>query len=801
MALRELITKGITQDNAASDEFRRNPDSKRYKELIQELIRLDIPILEIGSSSIGKSYSIRQFMEEAGVKGEFLFVGTEKSEFIEGIPNLKGVTGDTAKFSYLKPYWFPDKQEIKDRLISGRDQINSLSASDSNIGGLWKASQTDFKIVEDLKIALLSFKRTDAVVKAAAKAAAKDGVKAKIGKYIYEDAMLYLSTLQGYGNFWLILDEIDKVEKQDKDKYAPLLHIVRERELKGWKLSGMRDYPEYDIKFVTTIGKRIERLDAALNDINADVTDTRIIAIANDLQTMEEESPALYRRFVKIIIRNSLYEETEALLPSGDPSVAVGYDWEKLYNVRKQQIHGCIVGKKIGEEDLSDSSGKGKRQGQNTKIDITILEKMAKIEEEKTGHPLDEMNLAWTLGFLPDILFPGQDTRADGAMFVQNKIIKDFNDEEDPYDTLLAKIIQDNFDVKYWIPLLECIYDKISNQQASVIKSTGMDAEVDAFLADFNLTKDKFNSPNPKDVEEMIDAYNSSRLKFAETKYAESLEIQKKQARGEAVSDKALAGLSGGIYNSSADAITFGNTLIQKSLDGNKPTELTRMLISSIPFVQTRFISSPYIPFDGASDLFGIHHSGMKYFIMKVSGKKFGNEAQAKEAASNVFSVIEPYRRFVVKYGIAAPDEYVDAITDSDYNKITNKVEAVEKIMANRPVIIDSQLALSLVQAQALRQKYYESISAIKMVEKEVYQNLTNVVWPMIKNSAEADGLTDKLKEEITDYCKKFPNTMNVLAGGLDDTDGLDDLKLFTDRESLAHMVSGSEIDAVHKLN
>ena len=800
MALRELITKGITLDNIRSKTY--NPDSKGYKELIKELIRLDVPILEIGSSSIGKSYSIRQFMEESGVKGEFLFVGTEKSEFIEGIPNLKGVTEGTAKFSYLKPYWFPDKQEIKDRLISGRDQINSLSATDSNIGGLWKASQTDFKILEDLKLALLSFKRTDTVVKAAAKEAAKEGVKAKIGKYIYEDAMLYLSTLQGYGNFWLILDEIDKVEKQDKDKYAPLLHIVRERELKGWKLSGMRDYPEYDIKFVTTIGKRIERLDAALNDVNADVTDTRIIAIANDLQTMEEESPALYRRFVKIIIRNSLYEESKASLPSGDPSVAVGYDWEKLYNVRKQELHGCIVGKQIGEEDATDSSGKPKRSGKSSAtLAVTILQQMAQIEEEKTGHPLDEMNLAWTLGFLPEILFPGQDTRVDGDAFVNNKFIEDFNDEKEPYQTLLAKIIQDNFDVKYWVPLLECIYDKISTQQASVVKSSGVDADVEAFLADFNLTKDKFNSPNPKDVEEMIDAYNSSKLKFVENKYAEALEIQKKQARGEVVTDKSLAGLEGGTAKSGIDAIVFGNVLIQKSMNGKKPTELTRMLISSIPFVQTRFISSPYIPFDGANDLLDVHNSGMVNFIVTVSGKKFDNEAQAKEAASSVFSVIEPYRRFVVKYGIAAPDEYVDAITDSDYNKITNKVEVVDKIIANRPVIIDSQLALSLVQAQALRQKYYESIAAIKMLEKEVYQNLTNVVWPMIKNSAEADGLTDKLKEEVMDYCKKFPNTMNILAAGLDDTDGLDDLKLFTDRESLAHMVSGSEIDAVRKLN
>ena len=81
MAKRDLIKKNKGEGY--------NPTSQEYKDLIQEFIRLDVPILEIGSSSIGKSYSIRQFMEESGVKGEFLFVGTEKSEFIEGIPNLK----------------------------------------------------------------------------------------------------------------------------------------------------------------------------------------------------------------------------------------------------------------------------------------------------------------------------------------------------------------------------------------------------------------------------------------------------------------------------------------------------------------------------------------------------------------------------------------------------------------------------------------------------------------------------------------------------------------------------------------
>lgn len=787
MAQRELISK-----EAKNKGY--NPTPVLYKELIKEMIRLDIPILEVGSSSIGKSYSIRQFAEEAGVKAEFLFVGTEKSEFIEGIPNLKGVVEGQAKFSYLKPYWFPDKNDIRDRLINGRNQILDLSGKDSSIGGLWNSAKSNYAYVDQLKQELLKFKRTETEMKGAKKA----GVK--VGKYIYEDALMYLSTLQGYGNFWLILDEIDKVEKQDKDKYAPLLHIVRERELKGWKLSGMRDFPEYDIKFVTSIDKRIERLDAALADPNADVTDTRIIAIANDLQTMEEEAPALYRRFVKMIIRKSLYDEKTAQLPGGDPTIAVGYDWAKQYEIKKQELHTCIVGKEVAGVD---DDGKPKRSGVKTKTSVTIADQMAEIEEEKVGKPLEEMNLQWTLGFFPEILFPGVDVRKQGEIFVKNKLIEDFNDQKDPYQTLLFKIVQDNFDTDYWIPLLECVYDKVSTKQEPVSKATGQDAEVETFFADAGLTKAKFNSPNPKDVEQMLDRYGK-KLAFAESKYAEALEVQKKQQRGEAITDKTLAGVEGGVATTGRDAIVFGNIMIQKSMDGKKPTELTRMLISAIPFIQVRFISSsPYIPFDGAKDLMEIHDNGMVNFITAVSGKSFKTEAEAKEATANVFAAIEPYKRFVTKYGVGAEGADIDYITDGDYKKITNPTESIRKIINNRPVIVDSQLAGMLspskAEDKALKAEYFESIANVKMIEKEVFQNLTIEVWPMILNTDKAEGLTPALEAEVREYIQKFPNTMRVLAGSLAHPhQQLRDLIML---ETEADMGTGSEIDRVRMLN
>jgi hypothetical protein len=806
MAKRDLITKGIKifdngKDGEPGHEF--SPESIKYKELIKELIRLDVPILEIGSSSIGKSYSIRQFMEQSGVRGEFLFVGTEKSEFIEGIPNLKEITSGQAKFNYLKPYWFPDKEFIRCRLINGRNQILQASSNTfresvggyKSIGELWNAAKSDYKLIEDLKEQLLKYKRTDKEIKEGAKTPCQKIVPDfVVGKYIYEDALLYLSTLQGYGNFWLILDEIDKVEKQDKDKYAPLLHIVRERELKGWKLSGLREFPEYDIKYVTTIGTRIERLDAALNDPKADVTDTRIIAIANDLQTMEEESPALYRRFVKIVIDKSLYDEKAPQAPSGDSSIAVGFDWAKQYELKKQQLHLCIANKEVVSEKVANT-----KTGIDKNVYSSIIEMMAKIDSDKRGKRLDEMNLAWTLGFFPEILFPGADTRGQGVAFVNNIIIEDFNNEPDPYKTLMFKIIQDNFALKYWVPLLECIYDRIDIKGTTESSSTGIDADVDKLFSEGGMTRDKFNSPNPMNVANIIDKYKV-KLKFAEGQYAESLEVQRKRQRGEAVTDKQIAGLDKGVAVTSRDAIVFGNIMIQRSMDGKNPTEFTRMLISSVPFLQTNFIASPYIPFDASKDLTAIADNGMVNIITKISGKDFSKESEALEAVRDTFSKIEPYRPFVVKYAMGIPSEYQEAIIEGDYKKITNPSETIRQIIANKPVIVDSGLInlLSPVKDKELKKEYFESVANVRILDKEIYQNLSYEVWPMVKNSAEQNGMTPILKDQVKYYAEKFPNAMKTLANSLTDTDGLDELKLFI-MGIVDSGVQGSEIDTARK--
>lgn len=748
MANRELISKG-------KDDTIPKIDSQGYRTLIQELIRLDVPILEVGSSSIGKSYSIRQFAEECGVNSEFLFVGTEKSEFIEGIPNLKGITGDTAKFTYLKPYWFPDKDQIRARLIAGKAELEALLVSDPTINSLYVMAFTgvgDYKVVNDLKIAIQKYKRTEVDIKE------KKSGNEKPSKYVYVNALLYLSTMQGFGNFWLILDEIDKVEKQDKDKYAPLLHIVRERELKGWKLSGLRDYPEYDIKFVNSIILRKARLDAALNDPSIDVTDTRIIAIANDLQVMEKESPALYRRFVKMIIRTSLYEEKKATLPAGNPNTPVGYDWAKQFEIERQNLHNCIVVKDVASGNIASGSGiDAQKKAKKEAPTETIGAKMAEIEPEKCGKSLEEMNLQWTLGFFPDILFPGKDSANQGKGFLSNEIITDYNKEDDPYKSLIFKILSDNFDPMYWKPMLTCVHDQISIKMTEVTQEQERSDEVSMFYAEAGVRLDALNSASESAVASMVDRY-ASKLSNVEKKFKESIDVQKGGTGTEET-----AGLNQTLLKRAFDSVKFGFDLISASLtDGKTPSAVTKMLFSSIPFLQTKLIyNSPYIPYDGANELTDVQDGGIVALLEKISSEEMTNEIKAKDAAAKVFAILEPYRPFVVRYGLGVPSEMVISITDGDYSNVTE--EFVNEVIANKPVMTDN-LIVSKIKNDKLKMKYFNSISNVQLLDKEVFRNIPGVVMPLLINDFNENGLTPTLSDNIKYYTEKYPNRMIGLS-------------------------------------
>lgn len=758
------------------------PSSLGFKLLIRELIRLDIPILEIGSSSIGKSYSIREFAEENGVEAQFLFVGTEKAEFLEGIPNTRGVKEGAVKLEYLKPYWFPNKEKIKETLKKGRKELELLIDERDDVRMLYDRAfnleEGNYSYFKDLKLKLLKFKRTDKeykekyekiIINAKEFVGEKSEEKTeeKVPKYTFSNALMYLSTIEGSGNFWLILDEIDKVEKQDKDKYAPLLHIVRERELKGWKLSGLRSYPEYDIKYVEGISLRKQRLDLAIDDPKTDVTDTRIIAIANDLQILESESPALYRRFVKLIIRRTLYEDIK--VSKGDNGSAniiqnqLRQDYSEIYELTKKKLHSCIVEKEIPIEDYSSITDKKKKGS------MTIGEKMATIEEDKVGKALDEVNLQWTLGFLPELLFPGKDVRNQSKDFVSNFLIENFNDNSDPYDTLIFKVIADNYERIYWKPLMSCIFNEINFVKPTESKIQSLESEADDLIANSGIEIANYDNLSQNDIDnierEICDKYKNTKFGQFKIELEDRLEIQNKK-KGK----KDLEGLEGSSFKRGIDLIKLSEILIKKSLIDKKPTQLTSLLISSLPFIQTQFFSnSIYVSFNLAKDMLGAQETMLSNIVYDITNKSLGQlgDDEAKSVIENVFKQITPYDRFVVKYGMGVnDDDLITKIVNKDYKAITdNLFDFVEKTIRNSPVIVEPYvIALGALKKDNLNIKYLNSISSVRLLDKEVYTNASGYAWQLILNTFDANGLTDSLKMEIDYYCEKYPNLMTYQA-------------------------------------
>ena len=59
---------------------------------ILQLVRYDIPVLVVGKSSIGKSYTIIEITEKWRLPSSILYIGSEKPENIEGLAKL--ISGD-----------------------------------------------------------------------------------------------------------------------------------------------------------------------------------------------------------------------------------------------------------------------------------------------------------------------------------------------------------------------------------------------------------------------------------------------------------------------------------------------------------------------------------------------------------------------------------------------------------------------------------------------------------------------------------------------------------------------------------
>mgnify|MGYP005994640661 FL=1 len=85
---------------------------KETIETALQLIRYDIPVLILGKSSIGKSYTLIKITEKWHISHTLLYIGSEKSENIEGVPKLTERVEGKEILEYLQPYWFPNADVI-----------------------------------------------------------------------------------------------------------------------------------------------------------------------------------------------------------------------------------------------------------------------------------------------------------------------------------------------------------------------------------------------------------------------------------------------------------------------------------------------------------------------------------------------------------------------------------------------------------------------------------------------------------------------------------------------------------------
>ena len=388
-----------------------------------QLIRYDIPVLILGKSSIGKSYTLIDITEKWHIPHQLLYIGSEKSENIEGIPKLTDRKEGKEILEYLQPFWFPNADTITQSVKNGRAvfekfiesywdvesikeftpnymNLNSILNALSNItfdnsmlkGDIYKQEV----ILKDFE--WIQSKRVDArVLNKKPFPIEKDGRRVDANDSSYRrddlaDFLAYIRTALGYGNYWLILDEIDKVADEDQDKFAPLLHIVRERTLKNFTMIDINNGKGLGIP----LGKSFKEggYSNILNDLNKmldageSVLDTRVMAIANKTRNIEE---ALFRRFVQLIA-----EEVMIWRPSD-------------FDSEQTAIEGCLSSVK----EKMVSAG----------IESGSLVPLPAIYQR-----LDEINLQWQYNFFPKIL---NDIDLQGNFFRENAVdLYDISEEK-----------------------------------------------------------------------------------------------------------------------------------------------------------------------------------------------------------------------------------------------------------------------------------------------------------------------------------------------------------------------------------
>jgi hypothetical protein len=436
-------------------------DGKTTIDSALQLIRYDIPCFILGKSSIGKSYTLIKITERWHIPHQLLYIGSEKAENIEGIPKLtdRGQNKDGSDkeiMEYLQPYWFPNPKVITESVKNGRSVferfvssawevkgqkkftpnymnlhsiLNGLENLQWNISQLNKSSRMyimDATLVDNnwvdvtgvgsannnvSKPRVLNPNKLFTLEKDATPVEPNDN---SYYKDDLKDFCAYLRTVLGYGNYWLILDEIDKVESHDKDKFAPLLHIVRERTLKNFSMIDINEGKGLGIP----LGKSFQEGGYAnmIKDVNTlldtgeSVLDTRVIAIANKSENIEE---ALFRRFCHLIAMDILI-------------------WRKQdISTDESDVTRCLT--KIKDEQIQATDG-----------DFGSL-----IIGDDLVKRIDEVNLQWEYNFLPKMM---NKYDLQGNYFKNNAIDKmeqasnlDMNWRNEKQTTAFYALLQDNF--------------------------------------------------------------------------------------------------------------------------------------------------------------------------------------------------------------------------------------------------------------------------------------------------------------------------------------------------------------------
>jgi len=361
--------------------------------MVKNLLRYDIPFLLLGKSSIGKSYSITELAKEFRVPHSFLFIGSEKPSNIEGLPRLVGQKADTGDIlEFFKPNWFPnapliqkyvsngkklfDKKIVgaytgkKNELQSGKDfyALNNLLETLSKLK--WDSSVTTSQEFELINKKMATSTSMGQILTSKPVLFEREIEKEKdisdpntIVKDELRDLNLYLCTILGYGNYWLILDELDKVDEREKDKYAPLLHIVRERHIKDYSFQTLNDGKGAMVPEKVRGGsnyKTIKRLVDESIEEGLPLLDGRVIGIANATAEIED---ALFRRFLHIVVEDVM------MINKPEPRLA---DMRRCF----EDVN------KMAEKDFG---GSGLLGGLEMKY-------------------IPEINLQWQYGFFPKLL-------------------------------------------------------------------------------------------------------------------------------------------------------------------------------------------------------------------------------------------------------------------------------------------------------------------------------------------------------------------------------------------------------------